>query len=304
MAYSINAKEIQEKLTEKFIAILESGRISEWRQTWQQSGVARRAGDGYIYRGVNQLSLAFIASELDWPNIWGTHGQFANLSKKRKEVYNWVGAKSQAVVLKPNMRKIEVDDEKKPGEKKKIYIVKSYTAYPVLNIAQVKGTEKLLSDMSKNKDQANADAEKFIAAQNAVINSGHSVAAYNPKTDEIRLPAFSDFETAGAYYATALHELVHWTGNETRLKRKLSTDFGSADYANEELIAELGSAMTCALVGVSGEHIDNHAAYLGHWVKMLKEKPAILAKASSKAFDAMAYLAKNAGHDLSAKTDE
>ena len=58
-----------------------------------------------------------------------------------------------------------------------------------------------------------------------------------------RKPAF--FEQIN-YSRTALHELSHATGHAARLGRDLLHPFGSAGYAREELVAELGSAFLCA----------------------------------------------------------
>jgi antirestriction protein ArdC len=60
-------------------------------------------------------------------------------------------------------------------------------------------------------------------------------------------------------------------GHEARLKRKLSTRFGSESYAAEELVAELASAFLCAELGVQGEL--RHSGYIDHWIKLLKSDP-------------------------------
>ncbi len=54
------------------------------------------------------------------------------------------------------------------------------------------------------------------------------------------------------YDATKLHELVHWSGNETRLKRDMGNRFGTKAYAAEELVAELGAAFLSAHLEVQG----------------------------------------------------
>jgi antirestriction protein ArdC len=58
-------------------------------------------------------------------------------------------------------------------------------------------------------------------------------------SDRIVLPGRSAFETADGYYATALHELAHWTGHKSRLDRDFTGRFGTEAYAVEELIAEI-----------------------------------------------------------------
>lgn len=303
----IDAKELQAELAEKFITMLESGGLPAWRQTWKTSGGSRRAGDGYLYAGINQLNLMFISSQLGWPSIWATAGQWINLAKSRKETYNFAGQRAQACILRPNMHKFDVDDAKAPNGKKTVVIVKSYSAYPVLNIAQVQGTEKLLESMSIGGGAKAIDtAESFIAAQGADIRHGGAEAFYAPQGDYITLPVMGDFETSESYYATAFHELIHWTGAEKRLNREgvaKFSGFGSPEYCYEELIAEFGACMTGAALGVSGEHV-NHASYIASWVKRLREKPSVLTRASTDAYKAFASLAKAAGLSLGGETDE
>ncbi len=68
--------------------------------------------------------------------------------------------------------------------------------------------------------------------------------------DAIHLPWPENFKTMGDYYSTALHEHTHWTGHESRLNRPIVNRFGSEEYAEEELVAELGSAFLCSHLGV------------------------------------------------------
>src|SRR5690242_12212684 len=82
-------------------------------------------------------------------------------------------------------------------------------------------------------------AEAFILATNADILYGQGKAAYLPTRDQIYLPERGAFEGIEHFYATALHELGHWTGHERRMNRDLSNRFGTQAYAAEELVAEL-----------------------------------------------------------------
>jgi antirestriction protein ArdC len=88
--------------------------------------------------------------------------------------------------------------------------------------------------------------------------------------------------TRRATYATALHELTHWTKPKQRLDRDFSAKrFGDHGYAREELVAELGAAFLCAELGITPEVRQDHADYLGHWLTILKEdKRAIFSAAA------------------------
>ncbi len=69
--------------------------------------------------------------------------------------------------------------------------------------------------------------------------------------------------------------MIHSTGHASRLRRDLSGRFGSRAYAREELVAELGSVLLGDQLEI-GSALENHAAYLGHWVELLKETPQVL----------------------------
>ena len=107
-------------------------------------------------------------------------------------------------------------------------------------------------------------AQTILANSGAVIRSGGDRAFYSPSTDHIQLPPDAAFLGAPQWAATALHELGHWTGAKHRLDRDMSGGFGSAKYAEEELVAELGSYFTSSTLNLPTDCTQN-AAYIGHW---------------------------------------
>ena len=105
-------------------------------------------------------------------------------------------------------------------------------------------------------------------------------ACFIPSLDKIHLPNKTEFKSIPDFYATALHELTHWTGHKSRLVRDFSGRFGDAAYAFEELIAELGAAFLCASTGVDGQL--QHDSYIASWLKVLKnDKKAIFTAAAA-----------------------
>jgi antirestriction protein ArdC len=66
--------------------------------------------------------------------------------------------------------------------------------------------------------------------------------------------------------------------------------FGDAGYAREELVAELGAAFLCADLGITPEIRDDHAAYLGHWLSVLKEDKRAIFSAAAHAQRAANFL--------------
>jgi antirestriction protein ArdC len=87
----------------------------------------------------------------------------------------------------------------------------------------------------------------------------------------------------------------HWTGHASRLDRNLKNRFGSAAYAAEELVAELSSAMIGAELGLPVTHLDSHASYIEHWLKLLKQDDRAILTAAAKAEEASSLLLKLGG---------
>ena len=126
-------------------------------------------------------------------------------------------------------------------------------------------------------------AEQILQASGAVIKHGEQNRAfYRPATDSIHLPDKGQFPTADNYYATALHELGHWTGHESRLDRDLVHPFGSEGYAKEELRAEIASMILGDELGI-GHDPGQHLAYVASWIKALEEDPLEIFRAASDA---------------------
>jgi antirestriction protein ArdC len=125
-----------------------------------------------------------------------------------------------------------------------------HRSFTVFNVAQIEELPK--EEVSETIIPEDA-ASTFIAATSADIGVGADMAGYIPFKDYITLPPAPAFKSVDSYHAATLHELGHWRGHETRVKRELSTRFGSDSYAAEELVAELTSAFLCSQLCVQGE---------------------------------------------------
>ena len=84
----------------------------------------------------------------------------------------------------------------------------------------------------------------------------------------IQLPFTAAFAEAGSYNGTALHELTHWTGHESRCNRVLAGRQHIESYAFEELVAELDAAFLSSHCGIPGEL--QHPSYIASWLQALK----------------------------------
>ena len=95
--------------------------------------------------------------------------------------------------------------------------------------------------------------------------------------NQITIPKKSQFKDGESWYGTAFHEMVHSTGAEDQLNRlKPQSGFGSDEYAREELVAELGSALVCQKYGMTKNLKEDSAAYLKSWLGSLKETPSFI----------------------------
>ena len=158
-------------------------------------------------------------------------------------------------------------------------------AYTVFNVEQIDPLPQHYYAKAENPlplDARVAKAEAVIAQTGADIRHGGNMAFYAPAPDRMHLPPFESFKHAESYYATALHELTHWTKHEMRLARDFGRKrFGYEGYAREELVAELGAAFLCADIGMTPEPREDHTQYLQHWLMLLKaDRRAIFAAAA------------------------
>ena len=172
----------------------------------------------------------------------------------------------------------------------------SYRPVAVFNAADLEG-DALEGLIQKRRQAAGAirrsEPERLAAAE-AVLSSWPvevrfcgDRACYLPAADRIQLPDRAAFHSAAALYATWAHEVIHSSGHSSRLARDLSGGMGEAGdsgkaYAREELVAELGAVLLGDRLEI-GSAMANHAAYLGHWIELLKESPRVLLQVLSDA---------------------
>jgi antirestriction protein ArdC len=136
----------------------------------------------------------------------------------------------------------------------------------------------------------------FVSATGVKIQEGGTRACYVPAKDKIYMPQAERFidtkrqTRTEAFYSTLFHELTHWSGAPHRLAREKGGRFGSAEYAFEELVAELGAAFLCARLQVTPEVREDHAQYIVSWLKALKGDKRFIFSAAAQAQLAADYL--------------
>ena len=101
-------------------------------------------------------------------------------------------------------------------------------------------------------------------------------AYFSISKNEIVIPEKQQFKDGESFYSNLYHEMSHSTGHETALNRIKPASFGSADYAKEELIAELTAALTAQRYGMSKNLKEDSACYLKSWLDSLHESPQFI----------------------------
>jgi antirestriction protein ArdC len=178
----------------------------------------------------------------------------------------------------------------------------------VFNAADLEGTalEALIAERRRAARQGERSAPERLAGAETVLGAwpvpvrhGGDQACYLPLADRIHLPERAAFHSAAALYATWAHEAIHSTGHPTRLGRDLSgCPTGTAEqqraYAREELVAELGAVLVGDRLEI-GSAAMNHAAYLQHWVALLRQSPRLLLQVLGDARRAADLVAPESG---------
>lgn len=279
---------------------LENG-VGLWEQGWAGGGAPVSAISGKQYNGVNRMFLMAATAERGYSdNRWVTFKQMEDKgwSFKRDEEGRSRGKNAGVSIEYFELRDKETKqpfdrhtldgmtaDERNKYMDENVYPIRKY--YRVFNGDVIEGIperERVEHDPTGRNDRAEALIEHWSETESP-IKYGGSMAYYSSTKDEIHLPEKQDFVDMPEFYSTALHEIGHSTGHETRLNRNLSGAFGSAEYAEEELRAEIASMFLEQDLGVaaSDKHIENNSAYIGAWKSKIKEDPNVLFKAIADA---------------------
>lgn len=271
------AKDLAQDITNKVISLLERGNLPQFKKLWANGGEGYNYSTGKPYQGLNSLLTALATSEGGYSqNAWLTFNQANKLGGRIR--------KGSAGLPLTSYRFVQ-----KTGEGGKDESYPCLTSFIVFNVADIEG---IAFAFGENSTVTNADADVLSDAASRIgvaVHFGHDSASYSRTFDRIKMPNPTDFISKEAFFAVFAHELVHSTGHNSRLARTFGAAFGDADYAKEELVAELGAAMLCAKYGVDS-NIEGHASYLEGWLSALKSDKRFIFKASSCASKAVALL--------------
>ncbi len=290
--------DFRQKLVDDFIRSLEEA-PEEWQKMWSgPQGIPYNGSSGRKYHGINRLVLQFLAYKRGYADPrWYTFNQASNHDLHIKRGSKGTKVEYWFMWDTENKKSVTPNEYMKLTDEQKDKIIWTARYYTVFNGDQLDGLEPY--KIPEHPDIQPSSLLETISQNMKVdiLNDGGDRAYYSPKTDTIHLPLPTHFFSEYAYNSTALHEIAHATGHESRLNRLTDAMFGSEQYAREELVAELTSCFMGAEIGIeqTEEHIKNHKAYIQSWISDLKEKPDILIKAVKKAEEAAAYISKAAG---------
>jgi antirestriction protein ArdC len=272
---------IYDQVTNKIIASLEKG-VAPWVCPWnKESPFPINASTGKRYNGINVI-LTWIAEHENnfQTSKWLTFKQAKALGGHVRK-----GEKGTSIVF---FKMIEKETD---GETERFPCPKGYT---VFNVSQCDGLPDKVTGKHETtegggvQELKRSDLQKFVSDTGAIVRHEGDRAYYSIDNDSVTLPELEKFHSEHGYWATALHELTHWTGAKHRLDRQYGKRFGDAAYAAEELVAEMGSAFMCRLFNVEGEL--RHAGYIENWLKALRSNRKLVFTAASAASKASDYL--------------
>lgn len=288
------ANDIYDNVTARILAELEKG-VRPWEKPWTASDAGAEfpiRAHGEAYQGINVLLLWLAQMEKSYTsNRWMGFNQARDLGgtvrkgEKGTQIVYW-GAlipKDEAAAAAKGQRDPE----------KRLFLKASY----VWNVNQIDDLPEQylpkepvpLTDADKHARIDTADV--FFKKTGSKVIHGGGRAYYSGAEHEIHIPDFGAFRSPESYYATLGHEHIHWTGAKHLLNRDMKNRFGSNTYAAEELIAEIGSAFLCARLGIASEVREDHASYIAHWIKILKNDNKFIMQAASAAQKAVKVLA-------------
>ena len=282
------------KVADHLIDQIERG-TAPWTQAWQpgEKALPRNVATGKTYRGGNSVWLASVGEMRGYQDErWGTYKQVQGLGGQVRR-----GQRGASILFwQWETRKLARDGAGRPvldEEGKPVYETvpldrpRSYP-YTVFNAEQCSGLPRREPPAGAPAWDSIEEAERVLKESGATIEHVRQDRVYyDLGRDLIVMADKEQFPNGPTYYQSALHELGHWTGHPDRLNRAtliqgIRDGCSSPDYAREELRAEISSMMTGDQLRL-GHDPSRHAAYVGFWVKALKDDPREIYRASQDA---------------------
>ena len=299
-------RDIAQEITDKIVQrIEETGGDLPWRKPWKSKAIAHPCRhEGVGYRGINHLILSLEAFARGFTSpYWMTF--------KQAKTYGGAvmkGEKASRVVYFGTVDQTESDatdaarSEGGSGDHSDPRGYRFLKSYAVFNASQIEDLPSRFYPSEEELDTGSRpipELEAFFGKLPVAVEHGGERACYREITDDILMPDVSRFEDPERYYATLAHEHVHSCGVADRLARACFANYHSdlKARAEEELVAELGAAFICSQLGLTPDHIEDHAAYLSNWLQALKSDKRHIFRAAADAQRAADWVFDAAGFE-------
>jgi antirestriction protein ArdC len=278
--------EIRQRITDRIIQALRNG-CPPWRKGWSSGGntLPTNASSRRKYSGVNVALLQLAALERGYQsNLWCSFNQWQKLGARvmKRPADVPPGEYGVKIVF---CKQVEKARQTETGEDEvdRFFMLREYT---VFSLEQVEGIEKSRFVQPQPRPATAfvdyAPAEQVIAATKADIRHGGDRALYHRSGDFIQMPHKAQFVSEHEYYATAYHELLHWS------ERRLGW---TGSYALGELVAEIGACYLSVETGIpQSDQMDNHNSYVAHWLQELQNDNRAVFRAAAAASKGASFI--------------
>jgi len=296
------ARDFRQEVTNGIIRLLEQG-VAPWQKPWHPGatalGMPMNPTTEKTYRGGNALHLMATGLRKGYGDPrWMTYKQASERGWQVRKGEK--GTQIEFWEMKPGSDRTRLHRPEDRGEgrgttddgpdRDKTRLI--HRVYTVFNAQQMDGIPAYVPRQHSPFEAVQAGEQILENSGAQVIHDQADRAFYHRAQDRIHLPPKEAFRNAAGYYGTALHELAHWSGHPSRLNRPTLTEsyrFGDANYAREELRAELASVFLAAERGIPHDP-EQHAAYVDTWIQALQQDKHEIFRAAHDASAITDYL--------------
>lgn len=275
---------VKQQLAERFIHCLDE-KQAEWSKNWRTVGGACNGISNRKYSGLNRFLLTFYSQEEKYEG-----NRFFTFNQIKDKGYHLENAKGKGIpIIYPMFNYFkdgatDYSDRKLVGVSKKSEMIRSGEAtesnfkWAYASVKYV-FSEDLIKEIEKDPQQhIFSEDEKLQFLKGFMKETGvdffqskiNDRCYYVPSQHKIVLPPDNHFYSKEAMLSTLAHEIAHSTSKE--LGRDVSGEFGSEEYAKEELRVEIASAYICAELGIdTSTNENNNVAYIQSWSTAIKD---------------------------------
>jgi antirestriction protein ArdC len=255
-------------IANKIKTIMEKNQ-ENWKEVFNREGSGQLAINhlGNTYKGINMINLYMEQIEKSYKSHkWLTFNQIKKLNgkvikgeKSTQIAFFTIYEKEKTATRDFKVNNIQINKGDKYNSK--IPCPKFYNVFNLSQTDLVESQEPIKLDNQLNQIIQNQDIE--------IIHHEQGRAFYDLTNDIIKIPSANYFKDEESYKAVLIHELAHSTMSERKLNREVNLSC-KKNYAKEELVAELSSAIMCNHLNIKTE-LKNHASYIKSWLSLLEE---------------------------------